>query len=68
MPEHAQIIGFDDISAASMDQYRLTTFRHNLEDIVQHVLKTLNRVGSDEDADIVDISCPATFLKRATTL
>lgn len=68
VPEQAQIIGFDDISTASMDQYRLTTFRHNLEDIVQHVLKTLNRVGSDEDTCIVDISCPAAFLKRSTTL
>ena len=68
VPEQTQIIGFDDISVASMDQYQLTTFRHNLEDIVENIMKTLKQVSSEEDPFIVDTSCPATFLKRATTL
>lgn len=68
VPDDLQVVGFDDIPAAGLRAYELTTFRHDLDAVATEAVALLKALGRRGEAvAVVDRAVPATLVARGST-
>ena len=68
IPQHIQIVGFDDIEQASWHAYRLSTIKQDVAWQMQQVVHTLTQRLQDKDTPYVTIRQKIVPVHRGTTL
>jgi LacI family transcriptional regulator len=67
VPDDLTVIGFDDLPMAAWEVFRLTTVRHDLDELACQAARLLDRrIAGDVDADGERLVLPTEFVPRAT--
>lgn len=67
IPGDLQVVGFDDITAASFAGYSLTTLRHDLDIVAAETVALLADLQRDGEASLVDRVVSARLIDRRST-
>ncbi|WP_447034679.1 LacI family DNA-binding transcriptional regulator [Streptomyces sp. DSM 118878] len=67
VPDDLTVIGFDDLPMAAWEVFRLTTVRHDLDELACQAARLLDRrIAGEADADGERLVLPTEFVPRAT--